>query len=301
MPRDLADVLHHLLPEAVPEVDAEVDAEVEPTIEATHPAPARSGPAREYAQEFARDFIQSARQRDTAGQAILAVPIGDGDVVRAAFTWNLVVEMTRLGAGATLVAPESDRQAGLWPDEEVRPLGAEITWVRADDLTTLAHGARQVAAQRAGAGVVLTRVPPLWLLRKTELRRTGPRKPDNTSEILSWTLLLTSSERRDLLEAYGLAKRVRAITPDARIGVTVHGAHRQGEAGRAFAKLADVASRRLGAPLASYGLLVDDLQVYRAIVAQRPIGLVHPQSPAARCLHDVAALLLGDARIRTDA
>jgi MinD-like ATPase involved in chromosome partitioning or flagellar assembly len=45
----------------------------------------------------------------------------------------------------------------------------------------------------------------------------------------------------------------------------------------------------------SYGLLVDALHVYRAIVAQRPIGLAHPQSPAARALRDVAQLLLTDA------
>jgi MinD-like ATPase involved in chromosome partitioning or flagellar assembly len=46
----------------------------------------------------------------------------------------------------------------------------------------------------------------------------------------------------------------------------------------------------------SYGLLVDDLHVYRAIVARRPIGLEHPQSPAARALRDVARLVLEDAR-----
>ena len=36
---------------------------------------------------------------------------------------------------------------------------------------------------------------------------------------------------------------------------------------------------------------------HRAIVARRPIGLEHPQSPAARALRDVARLVLEDARI----
>jgi MinD-like ATPase involved in chromosome partitioning or flagellar assembly len=61
-------------------------------------------------------------------------------------------------------------------------------------------------------------------------------------------------------------------------------------------RLARAARRNLRCDLCSYGLLVDDLHVYRAIVAQRPIGLAHPQSPAARALRDVAELLLGDAR-----
>jgi MinD-like ATPase involved in chromosome partitioning or flagellar assembly len=46
----------------------------------------------------------------------------------------------------------------------------------------------------------------------------------------------------------------------------------------------------------SYGLLVDDLHIYRASVAHRPIGLEHPQSRAARALRDVAQLLLDDAQ-----
>ena len=37
-----------------------------------------------------------------------------------------------------------------------------------------------------------------------------------------------------------------------------------------------------------------DLHLYRAIIAGRPIGLAHPQSPAARALADVARLLLQD-------
>ena len=38
-----------------------------------------------------------------AALPILAVPIGDRDVVRAAFAWNLVVEIARLGGSSTLL------------------------------------------------------------------------------------------------------------------------------------------------------------------------------------------------------
>ena len=82
----------------------------------------------------------------------------------------------------------------------------------------------------------------------------------------------------------------------ARVGVTIHGARRIADAQSAFLHLAGVAARHLGRDLASYGLLVDDLHIYRAIVSRRPIGLEHPQSRAARALRDVARLLLEDAR-----
>ena len=70
------------------------------------------------------------------------------------------------------------------------------------------------------------------------------------------------------------------------------------DAEQAFEKLTRASLRHLGHDLASYGLLVDDLDVYRAIVAQRPIGLSHPQSPAARALRDVAQMVLDGARKR---
>lgn len=257
MPRDLADVLHHLIPEV-----------------AAGAAPGASATC------------------DPAARPLLALPIGDHDAVRAAFAWNLAVEMQRLGAAASLVAPATDRGAGLWPDEDARPLGVELEWVPAGSLGELYAAAQRVAARTSPAGapptgsggVVLVRVPPRWVVE------AGPG-----GELLRWTLLLSSPEPDELLESYGLAKHVTRRAPGARVGVTVHGVHRRGEAGRAFSRLAETASRRLGLALASYGLLVDDLQVYRAVVAQRPIGLVHPQGPAARSLGDVAQLLLSDA------
>lgn len=259
MPRDLADVLHHFIPE--------------------------SGPG-------GSPGSRSNRRGAPGVLPIVAVPIGERDVVRAAFTWNLAVEVDRLGARAAVVAPSTDSAPALWPEHGSGSLGANVVLAPATNLGQLYRAALEVARTRAATGpavqdggVVLVRIPPLWL-----------RKPAGAAGLLGWNLLLTSSDRRDLLESYGIAKLVSRAVPGARIGVTVHGARRIGEAEAAFSRLADAASRRLGLDLTSYGLLVDDLHVYRAIVAQRPIGMVHPQSPAARSMGDVAKLLLEDAR-----
>jgi len=269
MPRNLADVLHHFIPES---------------------APAASTPA----------VATQAAERTRSGAAAsalprIAVPIGDRDLVRAAFVWNLAVEAARLGARASVVAP-ADPGGMLWPTADVRPLGADIVLVPGASLADLDRASREVAS-RADArarptgdeGLVFVRVPPGWL-----------RDPRGGEDLLRWTLLFTSSDRVELLETYGLAKRIARSVPAARIGVTVHGARRRGEAAAAWSRLSEVSARRLRCRLTSYGLLVDDLQVYRAIVAQRPIGQVHPQSPAARSLRDVAELLLSDAREQGD-
>jgi hypothetical protein len=112
---------------------------------------------------------------------------------------------------------------------------------------------------------------------------------------LDWALLLTAPERAALRRTEGLARRVIETAPEARVGVTVHGARSVGEARDAFEQLAAAVERDLSRGLTSYGLLVDDLALYRGIVERRPVGLMRPQSPAARALADVAGLLLEDA------
>ncbi|MBW2269062.1 MAG: hypothetical protein JRH16_10815 [Deltaproteobacteria bacterium] len=233
-----------------------------------------------------------ARDRRLAHAAalpLLAVPVGTRDVVRAAFAWNLVVEIARLGASATLLAPRSGESSALWPADGPGPVGSSVALVRAENLKELHRAALDIAVTRAAdvpdGGIVVVCVPPQWL-----------RPADGGRELLRWVLLFSSTDRRDLLESYSLAKQVLAPDDRARVGIAIHGARSIDEARHAFDHLADVAQRHLDRPLDSYGLLVDDLHVYRAIVSRRPIGIEHPQSPAARALRDVAQMVLEDAR-----
>jgi hypothetical protein len=231
----------------------------------------------------------SARTLRPPALPIVAVPVGEREVVRAAFVWNLAVEVARLGASATLVAPAAEEPSPIWPEPGPGPVGAELVSTPATDLAQLHRAALDVAVARAAdaveGGLVIVRVPPAWLGRAVEGRA-----------LLRWVLLFCAPDRLEQLETYGLAKRVLATSHEARLGVTIHGTRRVSEAQRAFQHLAGVAARHLGRELASYGLLLDDLHIYRAIVARRPIGLEHPQSRAARALRDVARLLLEDAR-----
>jgi len=223
-----------------------------------------------------------------AALPIVALPVGERDVVRAAFAWNLAVEVSRLGACATLLAPADAASAPLWPESGPGPVGTEVVMTEAGDLPELGRAALDLAVSRAAeceaGGLVLVRVPPAWLAGGSDSRA-----------LLRWVLLFTAGEPREMLEAYALAKAVFARHPEARVGITIHGARRIADAEQAFHRLADVALRHLGRSFVSYGLLVDDLHVYRGIVARRPIGLEHPQSRAARALRDVARLLLEDA------
>jgi len=265
LPRDLGDVLHYFIP----------DGEA---------GPRQSGPP---------IATRSIARSTPKVLPIVGVPIGDRDVVRAAFTWNLTVEIARLGASAVLLAPTLDERSPLWPEPGPGPLGAEVVLGACEDLGELHRAALDLAVSRtenvgSEGGVVFVRIPPRWL-----------REISEGGNLLRWTLLFSSTDPSDLRETYGIAKLLMNSNPAARVGVTIHGVKRVDDARRAFGQLAGSAARHLGREISSYGLLVDDLDVYRAIVAQRPIGLVHPQSPAARALRDVARLVLEDARAFT--
>lgn len=272
MPRDLADVLHYFLPE--------ID-------DAPHASTASDAP-------MGHDEIRSLAQ-DSAppSLAILGIPIGERDVVRAALAWNLAIETARVGGSTVMLAPASDEGSPLWPEPGMGPLGTELVLCPATDLESLYRAAGDLAKSRAGGtrrgGIVFVRIPPPWLAVSDAVRNKG-------ASPIRWLLLLTSSNRRDLHDAYDLAKTLWAANPRAEVGVTIHGVSAISEARAAFEYLSRISREKLGLVLASYGLLVDDLHVYRAIAAQRPIGLAHPQAPATRALMDVARLLYEDAR-----
>jgi len=190
-----------------------------------------------------------------------------------------------------MVAPASDEGSPLWPEPGIGPLGTELVLCPATDLESLYRAAAELAASPAKGiqrdGIVFVRIPTLWLARD-DTRASG----------FDWLLLLTSANRRDLHEAYNLAKTTMRANPGVEIGVTIHGVSSITQARGAFEYLSRISKERLGLILSSYGLLVDDLHVYRAIAAQRPIGVAHPQAPATRALGDVARMLFEDARSR---
>lgn len=277
MPQTLADVLHYFIPESAAAPPTPVPSGVTQRAVADGTATARLPVA----------LARGARPAE-ASLPLVALPLGPRDVVRAAFVWNLGVELARLGASATILAPSRDAKSSLWPDAGPGPLGSELVLAHADDLATLARAGRGLVEAREreaphAPSVVLARVPPAWLER-----------PGDGAVLARRVLLFSSPDRRELLETYALVKRLVAVAPAARIGVTIHGVRSVAEARGAFHRLARAAERHLRRGLISYGLVADDLAVYRSVIARRPVSLSQPQSAAARSLGEVARLLLDD-------
>lgn len=209
---------------------------------------------------------------------VIGLPVAAGDVLRAAVAWNLSVEISRTGAPCTLVTRGSPVDDSLWPPPGRGPLGSRLVQARESD----DFGSCELATDPQ----LVLDCPPAETLGHAASSPGAPRH---------W-LLLSAPDPEGLRRVHHQALAIAAAQPDARIGVTIHGVRRIAEARAAFEELAIAVESDCAASLASYGLLVDDLHLYRAIVAQRPIGLVHPAAPATRALADVARLLLEDLR-----
>lgn len=234
---------------------------------------------------FLPEVAPGAERR--AALPIVAVPLGERDVVRTAFAWNVAVELSRLGGVATVLASDGSDDANPWASVTAAGEGAELVFSGARNIADLARAACDLAVVRAAetqeAGAVLACLRPDWLCH------AGAGRP-----LLHHALVFASPDRRDLIDAYALAKRLAAVDRGVRVGVTIHGVKSVAEAERTFGRLAGVAERHLGLTLVSYGVLLDELDVYRCTVDRLPVGVARPQSRAARSLRDVAQLLFGD-------
>lgn len=285
MPRDLSDVLHYFLPELGGAVDAPLDS------------------PRSFSRRADSATVSASRRRmpplrrdaSPLPLSILGVPLGERDVVHAAYTWNLAVETARLGGSSAILTPDGDRAAPFWPASGSGRVDVEIVHTPARNLADLRRSAAELAEARGRSarqgGVVFAHIPPAWL-DATEAQQ------DPATDGLRWLLLFTSARRREIDSTFeGIRRWVRA-RPGLEVGVAIQGVGRIDEARDAFDELARRCDQQLGVSLASYGLLVDDLDVYRAIAAGRPVNGAHPDRPAARALTDVARLIYEDARSR---
>jgi len=234
---------------------------------------------------------QSIRRRQTLGAALplLTSPIDEQDVLRAALLWNLTVALAREGARAILLAPATSKSEMLWPEPGRGPFGAELVLVPCEGPSDFARTAVDLAVAQAenalDGGFILVSLPPAWLDHAEEVER-----------LLRWTLLFSGPEPYAGGKTLMLTQRVLAACPASRVGVTLLGVGSISEARAAFLELAQASETKLGHPLTSYGLLVDDLEFCRSVVSRRAVGLVRPRSPSVRALGDVASLLLADAQ-----
>lgn len=211
-----------------------------------------------------------------APPGVFVVAIGARDVLRAAFAWNLAAALAERAPGAALVTRAPQAGGLRWPGAGP----ARLVAVAAPEPAALAAAAREAAA---GGAPVLTCIAPEALEVDAAVPAPGAR-----------SLLFATPEDVEHDTAGRRIDALRARWPAIAPGAVVHGVSDLAAARRAFERLAARTERRHGVPLASYGLLLDDLDVYRSVVEGEPLVRSRPAGRTARALRDVAGWMQRD-------
>jgi hypothetical protein len=227
---------------------------------------------------FLGDAPAEPEPRGTASLALLSEP---EDAFAVSVVWNLAHGLARGGLPVALVTSLTDEE--LLPTEATPGLTRLLA--PAHDLAGLARAVSEAAAKLGEPpGLVLTRLPPAWV---------APGAAG--TELLGWTLSLVPPDLERRGRALEGLRQVFAACPAARLGVSLHEVRSVREAELAFTSLARACHERSQARLVSYGVLLDDAEFYRSLLARRPLALQRPEGRAARSIGDVARLLKHDA------
>jgi hypothetical protein len=196
-------------------------------------------------------------------------PVGTGEVLRAGWLWNLALELRERGCASRLVAPAGGALAAFaGADATLAPSEGELD-------SAFARAARELPVAEGGR----------WLFLLAP-RAEAPCAPD-------LLLLLVTPDPADQARACAqVAERTRR-RPCPRVGVTVHGVRDLAHAEETYLAFAERCGRACEAPLTSYGVLLDDLAVYRAVGERRSLR-ARGCGEAVRSLADVARLLVLD-------
>lgn len=128
---------------------------------------------------------------------------------------------------------------------------------------------------------------------------TGAGISRNTTSFLAAAdevLIVTTPEPTAVVDAYAVIKLI-AITGDyGDLGLVINMAENAEEARRFSHGIAVTANKLLGAYVAELGYILHDPRVAQSVRRRRPVFLEHPQSPASRCVRELASRIVAGPR-----
>ena len=228
--------------------------------------------------EAAPPSTQAASKRNP----LVIIPIEADDPVRSAISWNLAFELARTGKPWQLIIPDVGASHSHWPLGRSQPPSVPNQKIDAHTWEELEqHCAANPSA--TGGASNLAALPPDWI------RAANARFQED--DLL---LLFATPDTRNLMEQFALAKSAATQAHRPQLGLCIYAAKSRHEAELAFHRFHSATQKHLEISTQSYGMLFEEVQIYRAIVEQQPVGLSHPHSLASKALRNVAALIASD-------
>jgi flagellar biosynthesis protein FlhG len=249
-------------------------------------------------------------RKATARATVLAITSGKGGVGKTNVTINVAIAMARLGLRVGVLDADFglgnvDVLLGIAPGAHVghvvageKPLREVV--VRGPHGITIIPASSGLQSMTSLSGVQRDRLLAALDLACRELDflliDTAAGISDNVMEMLKLAervVLVTSLEPSAIVDAYALTKVLTSTDAAKEIGVVVNGAKDADEASVAFRQIETATRRFLKRSVSYYGHVTDDPAVREAVLVQRAIIDLLPQSPASRCYRIVASRLAG--------
>ncbi|HIJ72835.1 MAG TPA: MinD/ParA family protein [Candidatus Hydrogenedentes bacterium] len=105
-------------------------------------------------------------------------------------------------------------------------------------------------------------------------------------------LLVTTPEPSAIVDAYAMVKAICATRDEAAIRLMVNLVRNEQQAMAVASKLSSVAQTYLGRRLSFLGYLPRDIHVSQGVMQTYPFVLRYPNTPAAKCMEDLARRLM---------
>ncbi len=255
-----------------------------------------------------RNIIKKHEQRYSS--RVITVTSGKGGVGKSNVSVNLAIQFKKLGKRVIIfdadfglanvevifgIVPKYNLFDMIYNNKEITdiittgPLGIEFI-SGGSGVTEL------LKLDRYQINYMLDKLHDLDRLADIIIIDTGAGISDSVLNFVmssSELLLITTPEPTAITDAYAVLKAVKNRNLDvSKINVLVNQVEYKDEGSEIFDKLNKVTSKYLSMELKHIGSLPRDKHLVRAVVEQKPVSILYPNSKISRAFEDLAATLL---------
>lgn len=263
-----------------------------------------------------RNIIKSyelkSEEKKTRNAKIITVTSGKGGVGKSNISINLAIALSRLGKRVIILDADFglanvEIMLGIRPKYSLADLmfnGKSITEIITD-------GPENIGFISGGSGIEeLTELNSFQIQNLSEklfeldnladyiIIDTGAGISEALIQFIKssdQTILVATPEPTSITDAYAVLKSVNRNTVDDASKPVIHmisnrvGSFEEGKA--LYAKLNVVVSRFLHVKLEYLGAVLQDTNIVRAVMEQKPISIAYPNSPAATSVAEIAKMV----------
>ncbi|MDD5827594.1 MAG: MinD/ParA family protein [Lachnospira sp.] len=264
--------------------------------------------------EALRNIIKKQNQKDIANARVIAVTSGKGGVGKSSITINLALQFTRMGKKVIILDADFgmaniEVMFGIIPKYNLSDLmfkGKELKEI-------VTEGPEGVGFISGGSGIA-----KLVNLDKEQIKRlvnklselegmadviiidTGAGMSSSVIEFLMAspeTILVTTPEPTSITDSYALLKALTICEgfnkEESHIKMIANKVQSEEEGRNLYEKLQAVVSRFLGINLEYIGTVPQDNNILKAVMKQKPVSIMYPNSVSSKHFEHIANYLDG--------